>query len=233
MDVSIDNLKVKNFKEDGIVSLKAANFFVSNVVAENNGVYGITRFDTTGGGFINNVATGSGEAGIYIGDTAHVDALIAGNDVSGNAFGILYRHAQHASIRFNTIHDNCIGILALAAPAPSGTGSISNNTVCNNNKLCKGNADEIPFNYSGAGIVLWGSVGNRVTDNAVLQNRGTSPISGGIVLMDGKSIGGPAAHDNLIARNVAFRNAPADIVNHSGGKNVFRHNVCSKPRYLC
>jgi len=58
--------------------------------------------------------------------------------------GIFYRHSQHASIRFNTVRDNCIGIFAVAAPAPVGSGEIRNNTVRNNNKLCKGTPTRFP-----------------------------------------------------------------------------------------
>jgi len=75
------------------------------------------------------MSTGSGEAGPYIGDSPHANAFVAGNDVSGNSLGIFYRHSQHAVIQFNTVHDNCIGIFAVSAPAPMGSGQIRYNTV--------------------------------------------------------------------------------------------------------
>jgi len=225
--VSIDNILVRNFKASGVFALRTSGSYLSNVVARDNGEYGIARFGSSGGGLVNNVTTGSGEAGLYIGDSPHANAFVAGNDVSGNSLGIFYRHSQHAVIQFNTVHDNCIGIFAVSAPAPVGSGQIRYNTVRNNNKLCKGNPEEIPFDYSGGGIVLVGTTGELVGDNAVLNNRGTSAFSGGIVLVSGAPFGGPASSGNTIQRNTAYRNAPADIVDHSGGSNIFRHNFCS------
>ncbi len=71
----------------------------------------------------------------------------------------------------------------------------------------QGHPDEIPFDYSG-GIVLVSA----------------APFGGG-----------PTSSGNTIQRNTAYRNAPADIVDHSGGANTFWHNFCSTsmPGGLC
>src|SRR4051795_10254079 len=104
----VDNVLVRNFEGDGVVGVDTRGLIVNNVMALNNARYGVTRFDSTGGQFINNSATGSGDAGIYIGDSPDAQLFIAGNDVWNNGFGILVRNAQHVSIEYNDVHDNCI-----------------------------------------------------------------------------------------------------------------------------
>lgn len=233
----IESLLVRNFHDSGILSFNARGLLVQNVVARDNGEYGIAMFETSDGAMIKNVATGSGEAGLYIGDSPNANAYVVGNDVSGNNFGILYRHSLHAAFLYNNIHDNCIGLFAVAAPRPVGDAVIRYNTVRHNNKFCKGNPDELPFDHSGGGIVLLGAKNVLVGNNSVLSNRGNTPVSGGIVLLSAQTFGGPASHHNTIQNNTAYRNSPADIVDHSGGggSNTFRGNFCntSIPRGMC
>jgi hypothetical protein len=62
------------------------------------------------------------------------------------------------------------------------------------------------------------------------------PLAGGSVVASTASFGaGPAEH-NLIKRNHAFNNRPADIVSdRQGSGNRLRHNRCdtSQPNGLC
>ncbi len=230
----VDNLRVRNFAGDGIVGVGTRDFVVANVTARNNARYGITRFDSTGGRFVNNLAIGSADAGIYIGDSPHANLRITGNEVRKNGFGILTRNAKHVSIRYNDAHANCIGIFVWWLPGAAGHSNIRSNTVRHNNKFCRG-SDEIPFNYSGSGIALLGARDVVVADNSVLKNRGKTLVSGGIVLVSGKSDGGPASTGNVVRRNSAFMDSPADIVDHSDGRNVIRGNFCTRslPKGMC
>jgi nitrous oxidase accessory protein NosD len=144
------------------------------------------------------------------------------------------RNAQHASIRFNEVHNNCIGIFVWWLPGTAGDSDISYNNSHHNNKVCAG-GDEVSFDYSGSGIALMGAHRTVVTNNSVLGNRGSTPVSGGIVLVSGESDGGPPSSDNIIRNNTAFRDAPADIIDHSGGQNTIRMNFCARsmPAGLC
>src|SRR4051812_3591269 len=65
----VDNLEVRGFAQDGVVGVATRGFIVRNVTARNNGRYGITKFASSGGEFINNVTSGSADAGIYVGDS--------------------------------------------------------------------------------------------------------------------------------------------------------------------
>jgi hypothetical protein len=59
------------------------------------------------------------------------------------------------------------------------------------------------------------------------QPKEPTPLAGGIVVVSTASFGaGPGEH-NLIKRNHAFNNRPADIVwDRQGSGNRFRHNRC-------
>lgn len=234
--VRIDNLLVRNFEADGILAFNTKDLLVQNVVARDNGEYGIFRLASTGGGVLNTVATGSGEAGIYIGDSPNANVFVAANEVSGNGFGIFYRHSQHAAFLYNNAHDNCIGFFAVSGPPhpPVGNAILRYNTIRHNNKVCEAN-EELPFAYGGGGVVLQGAKDMVVGNNAVLSNQGNSPFSGGIVLLSGEPIGAGPTTGIKVQNNTANHNSPADIVDHSGGHNTFHGNYCktSIPGGLC
>jgi hypothetical protein len=236
-DVTIDDLRTVGYGDSGVIAFHAANLNVYNVVANHNGGYGIARFDTTGGQLLNNTTIDNDEAGLYIGDSPNADVFVAANRTSQNGFGILYRHSRNAQFAVNNVHDNCIGIFMVSAPPkpPTGGAFVGGNTVWRNNKFCKGNPEEVPFNYSGAGIVLLGATGVVIENNAVLSNRGSTLVSGGIVLLNGAAVGAGPSTNNIVRNNTAYRDAPADIVNHSGGSNTFRNNFCTRsiPGGLC
>lgn len=234
-NIRINNLLVRNFRADGVIAFHTRNLIVENVYAQNNGEYGIARFDTTGGSLVTNLTTGSGEAGLYVGDSQPANVFVAGNKSWNNQWGLLYRHTQGAAIEYNDFHDNCLGVLMIAAPGPVGDARFANNTVRHNNKFCKGNPDEVPFNMQGGGLVLLGATGVVATHNAVYANTGSTPVSGGIVLQDGTPFGAGPSTGNTVTSNTAYHNSPADIVDHSGGTNTIRFNHCnrSQPHGLC
>ncbi len=230
----ISQLLVRNYHGNGIIGVYTNGLSVEHVTAANNGEYGIARFESTWSHIIKNAAYGSGEAGIYSGDSPHNSGEIIGNDVWDNGIGIFYRHSRGAFIGYNNAYGNCIGILALNAgqpPAFVGNAAIWNNSVKNNNKFCPP-SDEAPPTQGG-GIVLVGATGMTVSHNAVLGNRGKSFGSGGIVLLNGTMFGGGPSSGNTIENNTAYRNGPADIVTKGGGHNVYRHNFCASPDRLC
>jgi hypothetical protein len=236
-DVVVDDLRAVGYRESAVIAFHARNLLVQNVVANHNGEYGIARFDTTGGALITNTTVDNDEAGLYIGDSMRANVFVAGNRTSRNGFGILYRHARHAVFQYNEVRDNCIGIFMVSAPPrpPAGAAWVQFNTIRHNNKFCKGNPEELPFDHSGSGIALLGATDVVIGNNAVLNNRGTTPVSGGIVLLNGKPLGAGPSTRNVVRNNTAYKDAPADIIDRSGGSNTFRNNFCSRsmPSGLC
>src|SRR3954469_388339 len=56
---------------------------------------------------------GSGEAGLYVGDSPHADALVTMNRTRNNLFGVLVRHTHDVSVVRNMVSKNCLGVFLL------------------------------------------------------------------------------------------------------------------------
>ena len=126
-----------------------------------------------------NTATGSAEAGFYVGDSPDANAKVSGNEASGALFGVFVRHAEGGSITSNRLHDNCVGVVVLAdAPGPAGNFDISNNRISHNTKLC----DEEPPAVSGVGVALIGAHDVTISNNNIVDNLpgGPADITGGV-----------------------------------------------------
>lgn len=93
---------------------------------------------------------------MYVGDSPDANALVVGNDVADNLFGIFVRSAQGAKLVLNDAHENCAGIFLLAdAPGPVGNVSIVGNVVRDNDRACPAGEEAPPL--SGIGIALLGA----------------------------------------------------------------------------
>jgi hypothetical protein len=238
-DVSVRGFTVRDFKDHGIVALGARNArFVANS-AFNNGGYGITAFFSTGTQIVSNLTSGSGEAGIYVGDSPHAEATVSANETYGNLFGVLVRNALHGRISGNQVHNNCQGMWFLAdAPGPAGGFDVAGNTVTNNTRACAATEETPPL--SGIGIALVGArdvelQGNHIIGNVPSGRSGIHP--GGVVVV--RSIEGTPPRtpprNNSIVGNIFLRNSPDIFWDKSGSGNRFVGNLCdtSVPTRLC
>jgi nitrous oxidase accessory protein NosD len=238
-DVTISHLRVVGFEGDGVFAFGSENLRLSRVTAVRNSGYGMARFDGIGGWIKHSSATGSEEAGIYVGDSPEANALVSHNRSWNNGIGVFVRHVHFASVRDNWVQHNCIGIFLLNDGQPEGSGdtTVTRNDVRNNSKFCPGDEEEGIPETSGGGIVLLGSVNNVVRRNDVSGNHGNTFVSGGIVLLTSPFGAVPVGSTgNLVARNRLERNSPADLVQDAGSTgNTFRRNSCdtSIPDGLC
>ncbi|MGP4028401.1 right-handed parallel beta-helix repeat-containing protein [Actinomadura sp. 3N407] len=236
--VTIKKLSVRNFKASGVLGYYTDRLTVEYVLAKKNGEYGIAEFRSTRGRFLHNWVERSGEhAGLYVGDIANAHGtVVAENHASGNAMGLLIRHARHIKVWGNTFVRNCTGITLVDDGQPGGQGNteIWKNEVSKNNRNCKPHGP-VPALH-GTGILFFGGDHNTIKKNTVKRNRGRLPYSGGIVLFPGVPPKNRPAEHNLIKANHVRGNAPHDLVDKSGSKtNRFRGNHCktSDPRGLC
>jgi hypothetical protein len=241
-DVTIMGFRVVGFGSSGVFGFGTMNLTVSWLDALRNAEYGAASFDGVGTTFVHNAARGSGEAGLYIGDSPHADALVAMNRTRNNLFGVLVRHTHDVSVVRNMVSNNCLGVFVLDDGQPGGSGDnmVARNHVWANNHRCL--IEEVPSlpEVGGGGILLVGSQHNLVTRNVVRGNRGDTPFSGGIVLVttpapseDGSF---SAATDNVVTHNRLSRNRPADIVeDEASSPNRFADNTCDRsiPGGLC
>lgn len=63
--------------------------------AVDNEEYGIAAFDSNSTTMADNVVSGSGKAGPYIGDSAHANLTMTGNETLRNRYGIFLRDSQN------------------------------------------------------------------------------------------------------------------------------------------
>ena len=236
-DVTISGFTIRGFGGNGIFVAGGKDVKIWHNDLVDNGEYGAAAFFSTGTVLTENRATGSEEAGLYLGSSPNADAKVEDNVVRHNAIGLFVRDADSGRIRENLAEENCVGMLFLDTGDPSGTASgwrVRHNRVRDNNELCPASEDAPPI--SGAGIAIVGATHLRIEDNRVRRNvpSGPSPfVAGGIVAVAGADGGGlPTA--NVIRHNVVLDNQPADLRSLAGDAD-WRNNRCrtSEPPVFC
>jgi nitrous oxidase accessory protein NosD len=236
-DDTVTNLLVSGFPSNGVFGYGTDGLRVTQVVAKNDGDYGISRFESTKTVFADDVAIGNDEAGFYVGDSPDADTVVRDDQAFGNQFGIFVRHAREVLVTNNFVSGNCQGILVLDDGQPGGAGRVTivYNHVVRNNKFCPKSEEAPPT--QGGGILLLGATHSLVAFNSVTGNSGKQINSGGIVVASAKALThGSNPNFDTIAHNFAFHNHPADLIWDGTGVGVkFRANVCgtSLPPGLC
>jgi parallel beta-helix repeat protein len=232
---TITGILFRGWPSMGVFAFGTTNLSITNNGSDGAGEYGFARFESSGGLIEKNWATGSEEAGIYVGDSANANAVVEGNDVSDNQLGIFIRHTRKVEVAYNHAQGNCEGVLVLDDGQPGGAGNINihNNVFDANNKFCPAGDENPPL--QGGGVLLFGATNSIVAQNQVLNNQGDQLNSGGIVLLSAGPEGGDPS-GNIVRNNTAYSNSPADIIyDGSGSGNQFYGNHCatSQPDGLC
>jgi len=233
--VKITGFKINAFSAFGIIAFGAKDATFRENLADHNGEYGITAFNSTGTRILFNRTRNDGEAGVYIGDSPNANASVIGNRSSGNTFGVLFRNAQHARFVGNRLNRNCAGIAVLAdAPGPAGDAVVAGNRIGTNTRACPA-GDEEPA-ISGAGVGIVGGHDVTVVANQIQRNTPSapSPFAGGVVVVSG--LGGTPPTGNVVQGNLIRFNRPFDIVwDGTGAGNLFDPNHCdtSSPAGIC
>jgi parallel beta-helix repeat protein len=235
----ITGFRIRGFSGSGVITQGAKDTIFRNNTFVHNGEYGGAAFASKRTKFLHNVAKNAGEAGFYIGDSPHADAVLRGNRARHNGeFGFFLRDSSHALVVNNRAVQNCLGIGLVNTGAPGGVHhwGVRDNRVLRNQRECIGGEEAPPI--SGTGIALLGARGNRVRHNIVKGNRPAGPAAapGGIVVASSNFLGGGNAAHNRIAHNRAFHNQPDDIIwDGNGPGNRFIGNRCgsSQPGGLC
>jgi parallel beta-helix repeat protein len=237
-NTKVEGFLIRGFKASGAIAIGANHTtFLRNKFAAND-EYGVAAFGSVRTKFLHNVARQSDEAGFYVGDSKRARATLRGNKARGNGqFGFFLRDASHGRVVHNEATRNCLGIGLLNTGAPGGVREwqVSANDASINNHVCVAGEG---LTITGTGIGVLGARKNVVRNNSVRGNKPSTPapLAGGIVVTATTQFGGSLAAKNLIERNRAFNNEPADIVwDGNGAGNLFRLNDCetSQPDGLC
>ncbi|MFF7214195.1 nitrous oxide reductase family maturation protein NosD [Streptomyces sp. NPDC008238] len=240
--VRLLSLSVSGFRKNGVDASWTEGLEVSDVTAEHNGRQGIGVQHSVHTLLRDNVSRQNGESGIFLANTADGEGgaldtrrtRVSGNELTGNRIGVVLRRVRNLGVVDNHITANCGGVFVVGDEGTPRAGAltVSDNLVAANNKYCPSDA-RLPF-IQGAGIVLTGAERTLVVRNRVVDNHGTSPMSGGIVLF--RSVVGAPDTGNTVRGNTALGNSPADLADRDRGTaNVLRDNTCrvSEPKGLC
>ncbi|CAL9376528.1 Right handed beta helix domain-containing protein OS=Streptomyces griseomycini OX=66895 GN=FHS37_003755 PE=4 SV=1 [Streptomyces griseomycini] len=240
--VRIRSLTVKGFEKTGVSATRTDRLEVHRVTARDNGQWGIAQDRSTRASFRDNTASGNGDAGIYTANVFEADAesktfdtrgtVISGNRLTGNRIGMTTRRLGNLTVEHNVVTGNCAGVFVVL-PRTAGDLTVRRNAVHENNRYCPASA-RLPH-LQGIGIVLVGTEKVLVTQNAVRDNAGDSPYSGGIIVFG--SMDGVSNERNVIRHNLVLGNRPADLATRDdkGKGNEFVSNVCetSEPAGAC
>ncbi len=198
--------------------------------------------DSPGTKILSNVMSRSGILGVYVAGSKSQDAKVAGNNISGGAWGIFVSDTHSGSFTGNQVHDNCAGMFFEAFKAePVGGFEVKGNTIEDNTRSCR--AAQFDRNFSGIGIALLGASGMEVTANHLSGNvpSGPTAVSGGVVVSTdpyfrGTPFGGTQKpKNNSVTGNTFGPNKPDIFWDESGSGNRFVGNACDKsaPARLC
>ena len=240
--VAVRSLTLRGFAKNGLWASRTDRLRVTNVTSEKNGQWGIAQERSVRGVLSRNIAENNGDAGLFVANTVDREdgaqdakkTVISHNRLRGNRIGVTVRRLRNLTVEHNEATGNCAGVFVVGDEGTPRAGALSvrRNHIHANNKLCP-KTPRLPF-LQGSGIVLTGVEETLVARNRVVDNVGTSPLSGGIVLF--KSFVGAVSERNEIRDNVALRNGVADLANRDTGTgNTFRRNTCavSEPAGMC
>lgn len=200
--IAVENLTVRNATLNGLFFTGLRGYRASYVTAYNNGVYGIYSFDATDGLFEHSYASGSPDAGFYIGQCEPCEAIITDSVAEGNALGYSGTNASGELYLVNSVwRNNIVGIApntldSELLPPQHDITIVGNLVHDNNNREAPALALEWPT--FGNGIIVAGGL-----DAEIARNRVVNHERSGVLITPNLSdnfwmTGGNEVHDNVI-----------------------------------
>ncbi len=226
--VAVENLTARNFLVNGFFWSNVLGYRGSYLTAHTNGDYGIYAFGSRWGQFDHSYASGSPDAGFYIGECKPCDAVITDVLAEHNALGYSGTNASgNLAIVNSEWRENLGGIvpntLDSEAFAPQQDVVIAGNHVHHNNSTTV-DAKEYGYVPYGMGIVVAGGRGNRVAGNLV-EDQATY----GIAMIPIVDTNFWPSGGNEVRNNVVRRSGRADLAlaAPSAGGDCFEDNDSS------
>ena len=177
-NIKVENLKIQNYKGNGIMGQAGNNFEIRNNIITDTGVYGVFPQLGKNGIVEHNIISGIADAAIYVGmsDNIHV----AHNEVFDNVAGIEIENTRHAIVENNLVYNNTGGILAFVTPGlPIKTTFdviIRKNFVNNNNhKNFGAPGSTVAGIPSGTGILIM-AADDVIIDRNIISGNKTAGI---------------------------------------------------------
>jgi hypothetical protein len=237
--VAIENMTVQNFSTNGFYWIGAKGYRGSYITAIRNGDYGIYAFDSVKGQFDHAYASGSPDAGFYIGQCYPCDALIVDSESEWNGLGYSGTNAGgNLLIARSSWHDNRAGIVPNSGTGeklyPQRETTIIGNSVYDNNNAGTA-AIEIAQVAIGNGILIAGGNNNLVERNRVENHTvtgiGIIPLPETVLNPDSATAKDFDSKRNSVLANIVQKNL-YDLVSvtsltdaSDAGKNCFAGNT--------
>ena len=223
--VAVENLTVRNAVANGVFWTGVTGYRASYVTASANADYGIYAFGSHDGLFEHSYASGSPDAGFYIGQCNPCDAVIDGVVSEGNALDYSGTNASDLDIVRSVFRRNWAGIVPNTGDhellPPFRNVRIVGNLVQGNGNLEAPGA-HTEWNGFGNGIVLAG--GN---DTLVQRNRVLDHPNHGILVTPNLDEHFWTSSGNQVRDNVIAGSGRADLAlaGPAGAGNCFSGNT--------
>lgn len=231
--VAIENMTAQNYTRNGFFWTGVTGYRGSYLSTTRTGDYGVYAFDSTKGQFDNDYASGSPDAGFYIGQCNPCDAVLDNVTAEYNGLGWSGTNASKNLLIVNsTFRYNRAGVVpnsgdGEALPPEDGQTIVGNLVYSNNN--AKTPAIDAAKLAQGNGILIAGGINNLVERNLVWDH----DIAGvAAVPNPDKTLW--ISSGNTFRNNVVSDSREADIAFFGGEKNCFEGNTfgTSKPSNL-
>jgi len=232
--VAVENLTVRNTTGNGIYWTQVRGFRGSYLTASNNAIYGIYAFDSSDGLFEHSYASGSKDAGFYVGQCDPCDAGLTDVVAERNGMGYSGTNASDVFIVDSVWRHNVSGIVPNTLDSqrlpPFGRVTIAGNLIHDNDSR-EAPALGLQWSAFGNGVLLTGGMDTLVTRNRIVNHERSGVtvgpnlsrnfwMSGGNVVTDNVIEGsgyadvvlaGPALPGNCVAGNDPSRTVPGGL----------------------
>jgi hypothetical protein len=172
--VVVENMTARNYVSNGFFWTGSDRYRGSYLTAYRNGDYGIYAFDAYHGQLDHSYASGSPDAGFYIGECFRCDAVI--DQVVSEYNGLGYSGTNSGGDLYivrSTFRNNRAGIVPNSGSYelcyPGRESVLVGNTVHDNNYL-DGPGIDVSLLAQGNGILVAGSVNNTIERNLVFDH---------------------------------------------------------------
>jgi plastocyanin len=176
--VAVENLTARNYTNNGFFWTGVDGYRGSYLTSYRNGDYGLYAFDSVNGQFDHSYASGSPDAGFYIGQCYPCNAVIT--DVIAEHNGLGYSGTNSGGDLYvvnSTFRDNRVGIVPNSgdyeADPPERETTVIGNVVHSNNNQ-DSPAIDLAVSTLGNGIVIAGGIDNVVARNQVFDHDRTA-----------------------------------------------------------
>ena len=223
--VVIENITARNALLNGFYWATVKGYRGSYLTAYNNGDYGVYAFDAVDGVLDHSYASGSPDAGFYIGQCYPCDAIVSNVISENNGLGYSGTNSGGSLYIISSVFKNNKGGLApntldSELLPPERETFIIGNLIENNNNI------DAPATQStnlslGNGVVIAGG-NNNVIKNNVIANHNLY----GVIITATADVNYWPAHGNRVESNLIINSKRADIASSglSNLGNCFENN---------